>query len=84
MLSIRNTTSLSVKATRAVLAAIVAFSLAIAFSGCRGAKLSVANEQFERGEYFEAQKTYRKIYNKLTKREERPTRRETGAPEGGG
>lgn len=74
MLSIRNTTSHSVKATRAVLAAIVAFSLAIAFSGCRGAKLSVANEQFERGEYFEAQKTYRKIYNKLTKREERPQR----------
>ena len=42
--------------------------------GCRGAKLSVANEQFERGEYFEAQKTYRKVYNKLTKREQRPQR----------
>ena len=51
-----------------LLAAIVIVST---LTGCRGAKLSVANEQFERGEYFEAQKTYRKIYNKLTKREER-------------
>ena len=42
--------------------------------GCRGAKLSVADEQMERGEYFDASKTYRKIYNKLTKREERPLR----------
>lgn len=43
-------------------------------SGCGGAKLATANEQFERGEYFDASKTYRKIYNKLTKREERPQR----------
>lgn len=41
---------------------------------CGGAKLSVANEQFDRGEYFDASKTYRKIYNKLTKREDRPLR----------
>lgn len=44
--------------------------------GCRGAKLSTANEQMDRGEYFDASKTYRKIYNKLTKREERPLRGE--------
>lgn len=44
--------------------------------GCRGAKLSVADEQMARGEYFDASKTYRKIYNKLTKREERPLRGE--------
>lgn len=43
-------------------------------ASCGGAKLSVANEQYDRGEYFEAQKTYRKVYNKLTKREERPQR----------
>ena len=30
----------------------------------------------ERGEYFDASKTYRKIYNQLTKREERPLRGE--------
>lgn len=41
---------------------------------CGGAKLATANEQFARGEYFEAQKTYRKIYNKLTRKEERPQR----------
>lgn len=52
-----------------VLAAVLA-------SACRGPKLATANEQLERGEYFDAAKTYRKIYNKLTKREERPLRGE--------
>lgn len=52
--------------------AIVAMLLA----GCRSAKLSTANEQFERGEYHDAAKTYRKVYNGLTKREERPLRGE--------
>lgn len=44
-------------------------------TGCGGAKLSTANEQFDRGEYFDASKTYRKVYNKLT-RNERPLRGE--------
>lgn len=44
--------------------------------GCRGPKLSVADEQLQRGEYFDASKTYRKVYNKLTKREDRPLRGE--------
>ncbi|MDE5662294.1 MAG: OmpA family protein [Muribaculaceae bacterium] len=43
---------------------------------CGGAKLATANEQMERGEYNDASKTYRKIYNKLTKREERAQRGE--------
>ncbi len=43
---------------------------------CNGAKMSTANEQLARGEYFDASKTYRKIYNKLTKREERQLRGE--------
>lgn len=46
------------------------------FSACGGAKLSVADEQMARGEYFDAAKTYRKVYNKLTKREERTQRGE--------
>ena len=54
--------------------AIIVVSLV--FSSCGGAKMSVADEQMARGEYFEASKTYRKVYNKLTKREERPTRGE--------
>lgn len=51
-------------------------ALGITLAGCGGAKLSTANEQMARGEYFDASKTYRKIYNKLTKREERPQRGE--------
>lgn len=43
-------------------------------SGCRGAKLSTADEQYARGEYHAAMLTYKKIYNKLTKREERTLR----------
>lgn len=50
--------------------------LSLMLWGCRGAKMSVADEQMARGEYFDASKTYRKIYNKLTKREERPLRGE--------
>lgn len=43
---------------------------------CGGAKLSTANEQLERGEYFDASKTYRKVYNKLTRKEDRKLRGE--------
>ena len=46
------------------------------FVSCGSAKLSVADEQMERGEYFDAAKTYRKIYNKLTKKEQRTQRGE--------
>ena len=52
---------------------LIVLCLLPVLSSC-GAKLSVANEQFERGEYFDASKTYRKVYNKLTKREQRPQR----------
>ncbi len=50
--------------------------MSVVLTGCSGAKMSVADEQLARGEYFDASKTYRKVYNKLTKREERPTRGE--------
>lgn len=50
--------------------------LVAALSACSGAKLSVADEQMARGEYFDASRTYRKVYNKLTKREERTKRGE--------
>ena len=36
---------------------------------CSGAKLSVANEQYARGEFYDAAQTYRKVYSK-TKRME--------------
>lgn len=43
---------------------------------CGTAKLKTADEQFARGEYYDASKTYRKVYNKLTKKEERAQRGE--------
>lgn len=54
---------------------ICAVLLALVAS-CRGAKLSVADEQFGRGEYYDASVTYKKVYNKLRKKEERPLRGE--------
>lgn len=48
--------------------------LAIIAGGCKSPKLSVADEQFGRGEYFDASKTYRAVYNKLNPKEERDLR----------
>ena len=39
--------------------------VAALLSSCGGAKLATADEQMARGEYFDASKTYRKVYNKL-------------------
>ena len=45
-----------------------------ALFGCNNAKLSVADEQYARGEYYDASVTYKKVYNKLRAKEERPLR----------
>lgn len=50
-------------------------SLLLATS-CGGNKLALADEQMARGEYFDASNTYRKVYNKLKKPEERAQRGE--------
>lgn len=55
---------------------IFLLAVSLMISSCGGAKLATANEQMERGEYFDASKTYRKVYNKLTKKSERPLRGE--------
>lgn len=55
---------------------VAALMLTVATSSCGGVKLATADEQMARGEYYDASKTYRKIYNKLTKKEERPLRGE--------
>ena len=52
----------------------LALLLMLVMVGCRGAKLSVADEQFARGEYYDASVTYKKVYNKLRSKEERPKR----------
>lgn len=59
-----------------IIAAGSAVLLMLTVASCGGAKLSVADEQMARGEYFDASKTYRKVYNKLTNREDRPLRGE--------
>lgn len=46
------------------------------FTGCKSAKLVDAEAAYARGEYFEAQKIYKKVYNRLTKKEDRPLRGE--------
>lgn len=55
---------------------IAAALSAVMLWSCGGAKLAVADEQMERGEYYDASRTYRAVYNKLKKREERPLRGE--------
>ncbi len=61
---------------------IYIISIAAILGSCSGAKMSVADEQFARGEYFEAQKTYRKIYNKLNPKDQRLLRGEVAAKMG--
>ncbi len=61
---------------------IYIISIAAILGSCSGAKMSVADEQFTRGEYFEAQKTYRKIYNKLNPKDQRLLRGEVAAKMG--
>lgn len=56
---------------------IFVFALAIGvLCACKSVKLSDADQQMQRGEYNDASKSYRKIYNRLTKREDRPLRGE--------
>ena len=50
--------------------------LAIVSTGCKTPKLTEANEQFARGEYFNASKTYRAVYNKLNPKQDRELRGE--------
>lgn len=55
---------------------IVCLLLTAVAAGCRTPKLSEADSQFQRGEYYDASVTYKKVYNRLRKKEERPQRGE--------
>lgn len=55
---------------------IVCLLLTAVAAGCRTPKLSEADAQFQRGEYYDASVTYKKVYTKLRKKEERPQRGE--------
>ncbi|MDE5773511.1 MAG: tetratricopeptide repeat protein, partial [Muribaculaceae bacterium] len=63
----------SQSASRYLLLAVIAV---VSLMSCKSVKLSDADDQMSRGEYYDASKTYRKIYNRLTKREDRPLRGE--------
>lgn len=54
--------------------AICSITLVLFLWGCHPAKLSTADAQFERGEYFAAADTYRKVYNKTSASKERALR----------
>ena len=59
-----------------ILYIMMAFAVVAGLDSCKSVKLKDADEQLERGEFNDAAKTYRKIYNRLTKREDRPLRGE--------
>ena len=48
----------------------------IQITSCKTAKMKDADEKYERGEYYAAAETYRKIYNKLRRKEDRYLRGE--------
>lgn len=48
----------------------------LAATGCGPSRLTVADSQMERGEFHDASRSYRKVYNKLTKPEDRTLRAE--------
>lgn len=60
----------------AIVAAAMAMLIVMAMPSCKSVKLSDADDTLARGEYFDASKMYKKIYNRLTKKEERPLRGE--------
>lgn len=69
-------TSLSKRYLLPLASLIISVLIPVLLTGCRTPKLSEAKDQMARGEYFDASKTYRKVYNKLTARDERPLRGE--------
>ena len=58
-----------------ILSAIM-LATTVQFTSCKTAKMKDADEKYERGEYYAAAETYRKIYNKLRRKEDRYQRGE--------
>ena len=59
-----------------IIAALLVAAMALQLTSCKTAKMKDADEKYERGEYFAAAETYRKIYNKLKRKEDRYLRGE--------
>jgi peptidoglycan-associated lipoprotein len=49
----------------------MALAVAVPVTSCKGAKLKDADEAYDRGEYYDAAVIYRKVYNRLTKKDDR-------------
>lgn len=64
------------KVSRSKYIVALAAVMVLVLCACKTTKLSDADAQMERGEFFEASKSYRKIYNSLTKPSERTLRGE--------
>lgn len=62
--------------TLKTLKTLIAIMIIAILPSCKSVKLSDADDTLARGEFFEASKMYRKIYNRLTKPDERPLRGE--------
>lgn len=73
---IRIKSGMPLRSRSRLLALILAAVMLLTFASCRTPKLTTANEQFARGEYFDASKTYRAVYNKLNPRQDRELRGE--------
>lgn len=66
---------MSGKRLKYIVAAGVLAALSL-LPSCKSVKMSDADDTLARGEFFDASLMYKKIYNRLTKREERPLRGE--------
>ena len=64
---------------RSRLSPILVMAMAViiySFTSCKTANITDAELAFRRGEYFEAQKLYREVYNKLKNKQDRPLKGE--------
>ena len=59
---------------RNIVIVIISAALSATSTSCRSTSTATADAQLERGEYYEAQRSYRKVYNKLTGRNQRQQR----------
>lgn len=64
---------------KSIVVVILSVLLAIAATACRSLDTTLADRQLSAGEYYDAQRSYRKVYNKLTSRNQRHRRGEIAA-----
>lgn len=55
---------------------LIIITAALMLTGCKSPKLAEADAQYDRGEYYNASRTYKKVYNKLNPKQDRALRAE--------